>query len=96
MEEVKRVGVGIDLNIILAYAFGLLLLYIVGWLLFMPIKFIVRLLYNGVIGGLMLWILNLVGGFFSIYIAINPVTALIAGFLGIPGVILLIVLQYIL
>ncbi len=89
-------GVGIDLNIILAYAFGLLLLYIIGWLLVMPVKFIVKLLYNGIIGGLMLWVLNLAGSFLEFHVAINPVTALIAGFLGIPGVILIVVLQYVL
>jgi inhibitor of the pro-sigma K processing machinery len=89
-------GISLDLNIILAYAFGLLLLYIVGWLLVMPVKFILRLLYNGIIGGLMLWALNLAGSFFGLRVAINPVTALIAGFLGIPGVLLLVVLNYIL
>ncbi|MGI6702550.1 MAG: pro-sigmaK processing inhibitor BofA family protein [Clostridia bacterium] len=89
-------GISVDFSVILAYAFGLLLLYIVGWLLVMPLKFILRLLYNGIIGGLMLWVLNLVGGFFNVGVAINPITALIAGFLGIPGVLLLLVLQYIL
>jgi|GEM_PF-64006 len=82
-------GISIDFSVVLAYAFGLLLLYIVGWLLVMPLKFILRLLYNGIIGGLMLWILNLAGGFFNVQVAINPVTALIAGFLGIPGVLLI-------
>ena len=89
-------GISLDLNIVLAYAFGLLLLYIVGWLLVMPVKFILRLLYNGIIGGLMLWALNLAGSFFGLRVAINPVTALIAGFLGIPGVLLIVVLNYIL
>ena len=89
-------GISIDFSVVLAYAFGLLLLYIVGWLLVMPVKFLLRLLYNGIIGGIMLWILNLVGGFFNVQVAINPVTALIAGFLGIPGVLLILILQYIL
>lgn len=89
-------GISIDFSVVLAYAFGLLLLYIVGWLLVMPVKFLLRLLYNGIIGGIMLWILNLVGGFFNVQVAINPVTALIAGFLGIPGVLLILVLQHIL
>ena len=89
-------GISIDFSVVLAYAFGLLLLYIIGWLLVMPVKFILRLLYNGIIGGIMLWVLNLLGGFFNIHVAINPVTALIAGFLGIPGVLLILVLQYIL
>ena len=68
-------GISVDFSVILAYAFGLLLLYIVGWLLVMPLKFILRLLYNGIIGGLMLWVLNLVGGFFNVGVAINPITA---------------------
>jgi len=89
-------GISIDFSVVLAYTFGLLLLYIVGWLLVMPVKFLLRLLYNGIIGGIMLWILNLVGGFFNVQVAINPVTALIAGFLGIPGVLLILILQHIL
>jgi inhibitor of the pro-sigma K processing machinery len=88
--------VEINFGIVLAYALGLLLLYIVGWLLLVPVKLIIRLIYNGIVGGIMLWVLNLVGGLFGFGVAINPVTALVAGFLGIPGVILLITLQYML
>lgn len=81
------------LNVILAYAFGILLIYLVGRMLLMPLKLIFRLIYNGAVGGLMLWLLNLAGAYIDFHIAINPATALIAGFLGIPGVILLILLK---
>lgn len=87
-------GMGIELNIILAYAFGLILLYIAGYILLVPIKIIIKLVYNAIIGGILLFLLNLVGGFFNIGIAVNPITALIAGFLGVPGVILMLVVQY--
>ncbi|QXM07147.1 pro-sigmaK processing inhibitor BofA family protein [Crassaminicella indica] len=89
-------GMGIELNIILAYAFGLILLYILGYILLIPIKWIIKLVYNGIIGGIMLLLINLAGGFFDIHIAINPITALVAGLLGVPGVVLMIILQYIL
>lgn len=89
-------GMGIELNVILAYAFGLILLYIIGYLLLVPIKWIVKLVYNGIVGGVMLLILNFVGGFFDYRIAINPITALVAGFLGIPGVIVMMILRYLL
>jgi len=79
---------------VLAYAFGLLLILLIGRFLLWPIKLILKLLYNALIGGIMLWIVNLVGGYFDFSVSINPVTALVAGFLGIPGVILIIVLQY--
>ncbi|MCT4621024.1 MAG: pro-sigmaK processing inhibitor BofA family protein [Marinisporobacter sp.] len=89
-------GMGIELNIILAYAFGLILLYILGYILLIPIKWIIKLVYNGIIGGIVLLLLNLLGGFFDIHIAINPITALVAGFLGVPGVLLMLFFQYLL
>lgn len=89
-------GLDIELGVILAYAAGLVLLYFVGWILIIPIRYLVKLIINGIIGGILLFLVNLLGGFIGLYIAINPLTAIIAGFLGVPGVILLIVLQYIL
>lgn len=81
---------------IIAYIFGLILLYIIGSILLIPLKVIVKLVYNGVIGGILLWLLNLVGQYFGLHIAINPITALVAGFLGIPGIVVLVILSYIL
>lgn len=78
-----------DINAVIAFVFGLFLLYMIGRIFLLPIKIVFKLIYNGCIGGLMLWALNFVGGYFNFTIAINPFTALIAGFLGIPGVILL-------
>ncbi|EIW17312.1 MULTISPECIES: pro-sigmaK processing inhibitor BofA family protein [Pelosinus] len=82
-----------DFNVILAYVFGIILLYVVGRMFLMPIKLIFRLIYNGLIGGAMLWALNFVGLHIGFTIAINPITALIAGFLGLPGVMLLILFK---
>jgi len=89
-------ALGIQYDVIIAYALGLILLYIIGWLLLVPLKMILKFIYNGIIGGIMLWVLNLVGGVFGVTVTINPITALIAGFLGIPGVILILLLQYLL
>ncbi len=86
----------IDYAAVLAYAFGLLLLYIVGRVLIMPLKIVVKLIYNALIGGVVLLILNFIGGYIGLHIALNPVTALLVGFLGVPGVVMLLVLQYIL
>ncbi|ADD01370.1 pro-sigmaK processing inhibitor BofA family protein [Thermoanaerobacter sp. CM-CNRG TB177] len=88
-------NISIEYNIIIAYLIGLFLLYFLGWLLVVPKKFLLKIIINGIIGGLILLIINLLGKSIGLYIAINPVTALVAGFLGIPGIILLIILQYI-
>lgn len=89
-------GLDIPYGIIIGYALGLVLLYFVGWLLLVPLKLLLRFIINGIIGGVVLWLLNLVGGLIGVTIAINPVTALTVGFLGIPGLILILLLQFIL
>ncbi|MGI5857956.1 MAG: pro-sigmaK processing inhibitor BofA family protein [Tepidanaerobacteraceae bacterium] len=86
----------VDYAAVLAYAFGLLLLYVVGRVLIMPLKIVVKLIYNALIGGVVLLILNFIGGYIGLHIALNPITALLVGFLGVPGVIMLLVIQYIL
>jgi inhibitor of the pro-sigma K processing machinery len=91
-----RMGLGIDFMVMLFFALGLVLLYFTGWLLLAPLKFIMKLLVNGLLGGLMLLAINLIGGFFSVTIAINPLSAVIAGYFGLPGIILLLLLKLIL
>jgi len=86
-------GLNWDVSVVIAFFFGIILIYLIGRLFLMPIKLIIRLIYNAIIGGIMLWIVNFIGAYFSFTIAINPVTALVAGILGIPGVILLILFK---
>lgn len=86
-------GITWDWNVIVAFVFGIFLIFLIGRLFLMPIKLVFRLIYNAIIGGIMLWVVNFIGGHFGFTIAINPLTALIAGFLGLPGVILLILFK---
>lgn len=87
---------GIELSVIMAYIFGLVLLYFIGWILIIPIKLICKLIVNGIIGGILLIIVNLIGEFVNFSIGLNPINAIVVGFLGIPGVLLLIVFKLIL
>ena len=84
---------GMDWWAVGTYVAALLLLFLGGKLFRVPIKVLGRLLLNAVLGGIALIIVNLLGGFVGIVVGINPVTALCAGILGIPGVALLLVLQ---
>jgi inhibitor of the pro-sigma K processing machinery len=80
----------IDLLSILAIFLAIGAVYILGMLLVLPIKLIVRLIINGIVGALALIVFNVFGSYIGVTIGVNPVTALIAGFLGIPGVLLMI------
>jgi len=83
-------------EIVLYFALGLLLLYGLGWLMLVPLRKMLGLLANGVLGVLLLLLVNLLGPTWGYGIAINPFTALMAGFLGIPGVGLAALLQWML
>lgn len=86
----------IDVFSILAIFLAIGAVYIIGVLLVLPIKIVVKLIINGIIGAIALFVINIFGGLVGITIGINPITALMAGFLGIPGIILLLFLQYLL
>ena len=63
-------------------AIGVIILYVIVKLLALPFK----LVWNGIIGAIMLWLANLLGGtLFGVTINITIIKALIAGFFGIPG-----------
>lgn len=76
---------------------AIVVLFIIVKVFSWPLKVFIKLLINGILGAVLLFIVNLVGKqFFNFSIGINIVTALVAGFCGIPGVIFLILFKLIL
>ena len=69
-----------------------IILKILAW----PIKKIIKMLINILICGLLLVLVNYVGAYFNFALAINWISALTVGILGIPGLIILIILHFIL
>lgn len=80
-------------NVIMAALFLLVILYLVAQVFMKPIKLLWKLLFNSAIGLVLLLIVNYVAGYFDFSLPINIITVLIAGFLGIPGILLLICFQ---
>lgn len=60
------------------------------------LKWVWKIGINSLCGFACLWLLNLISGFTGIFFPINFLTACIAGFLGIPGILLLVLCQVIL
>lgn len=85
-----------SMQILFAIAFLVFLVYLVSRILLKPLQLVFKLVVNSLFGLLLLWGFNFVGAFLQILIPINLGTILIAGFLGIPGLILLIILQFLL
>lgn len=84
----------VEYNTVFAYVAGIILLYILGRYLVVPMKNFLKLVYNGFIGGIAILVINFVGGNFSFQIALNPLTAFIVGTLGVPGVLMITILKY--
>jgi inhibitor of the pro-sigma K processing machinery len=82
--------------LVIAYVVGLAVLYLIGWLLLVPLKFLSKLMLNALAGGVLLVIMSMVGGMFQLTVTVNVFTALLAGFLGVPGVVLVVVLPMLL
>ena len=72
------------------------LIILVLRLLAAPLKLAVKLAVNSLGGLTCLWLLNWISGFTGILFPVNAVTVVIAGFLGLPGIALLAVVQMIL
>lgn len=83
----------INYSIILAYVVGIILLLILGRVLLAPLKIVLRLVYNALLGAICIIVVNFICGWAGFHIALNIFTSFIVGFLGIPGFILLVVLK---
>lgn len=55
-------------------------------LMALPIRWFWKLSINSACGFLCLWLLNSVATFTGLYFPVNAVTVVIAGFLGLPGI----------
>ncbi|HHT16137.1 MAG: pro-sigmaK processing inhibitor BofA [Firmicutes bacterium] len=59
-----------------------------------PTKFILRLLLSTVLGFIALFVINFLGGLIGISIAVNWINGAIVGILGLPGIALLLILEW--
>lgn len=74
---------------ILAFIFSVVIAVVLLKFVFKVSIGVVGVLFNSLVGAAILYVLNL----FGLNIQINWITSIIVGFLGIPGVVLLVILK---
>ena len=67
----------------------------VKWGDLVGMKWIFKLILNSVLGGFLIYIINLIGGAWGLHIGLNIYTSILVGVLGVPGAIFLIILKII-
>ena len=83
---------GVQMGVFLTYAGMIILIFLVGKIFLWPLKIVLKLAANSLIGGLTILVINAIGAGFGIFIPLNVLNALIVGALGIPGAALLLIL----
>jgi len=82
---VHRGGDRMDYDLLIAGFFGLVLLYVLLRLLYTPLKYLLLVAGNAIVGAALIWVFNMAGATWQLHVAVNPVTAACVGLLGLPG-----------
>lgn len=82
-----------SLNLAIYVVIGALLLWLIIKIFATPIKWAFKLLINALLGFVMLFVFNYLGGFIGLSITVGWLSAIVAGVLGIPGIILLLLIE---
>lgn len=76
-----------------AYILSAVLLLVIGRIFFKPLRGLLILVLHSLLGGVGLYIFNLIFMSIGFTIGLNPVTASVCGLFGLPGLVLLVLLK---
>ncbi len=71
-------------------------IFFIVYLVVKPFRWVLKIVFNSLLGVIFLWVINIIGQGLGFHIPINLLTILIVGLLGIPGLIVLIVFNLLL
>lgn len=81
-----------DTNL-LTYLACICFLFIFGRVFIIPLSKILKLVFNSILGGLIIFLINLIGGVWGFHIGLNIFTSILVGLLGLPGVVCLVIVK---
>lgn len=96
MPTISLFGSAASVNVVIAFVFALVLLYLVLRLILVPFRKAGRVLLRVGISALCLIAVNLIGGRFGYEVPLNVVTVLMPVVLGVPGFFLATLMQFLL
>ena len=81
---------------VLTYFSGICIIFVLCRIFIVPLKFFGKLLLNSILGALLILLINFIGGHFNFHIGLNFFTIIFVSLLGVPGTVLLTVINLIL
>ena len=91
---IKVRWLNLETNSVIAFVACASVLFIFGKLFVLPMKKILKVIMNSFLGGILIYIINIVGASFNFHIGLNLGTSIFIGILGVPGVVLLVILKF--
>ena len=79
------------MEILLSFVIGVVILMLVAKLLKFSSGVLIKLLMNALVGGIIIFVINVLGSGIGLNIELNFISALIVGIFGLLGVIFLII-----
>lgn len=73
-----------EANSVIVYIACVTFLFVIGRIFIVPLRKLLKLVLNSILGGLLIFLINLIGGIFNFHIGLNLITSILVGFLGIP------------
>ena len=83
-------------SVLLMAAAAVVLLYLFLQIIRLPLKWLLKALLHAAIGFVALFIFNFLGSWIGVELELNIFNALVTGVFGVPGVLILLVVKYIL
>ncbi len=84
-----------NLSVPLMAVAGILLLVLFVRIIRLPFKLLFKLVLHAAVGFISLFVLNMLGSYVGISLEINVLNCVLAGILGVPGVILMLIFKYV-
>ena len=83
-----------DTNNILIISACIVAIMLVGMIVRVKIWKIIKLIFNSILGGVLIFLINQIGTTFGLHIGLNVITSIFIGIFGIPGALLLATVSY--
>lgn len=78
---------------IITYLACICFIFIFGKIFIVPLKKLLKIIFNSVLGGICIFLINIIGSNWGFHIGLNIFTSVLIGLLGLPGAVCLIIVK---
>ena len=78
---------------IITYLACICFIFIFGKIFIVPLKKLLKIIFNSILGGICIFLINIIGSNWGFHIGLNIFTSVLIGLLGLPGAVCLIIVK---